>query len=133
MKVITFSLKFPKGHPREGEFTYFVPKIWDGRKKHTIRAGHRWKVGDTFSPRHWMGKPYASKQSQFSEPITIKKIWDFDIDPLTGNYLLNGRELRYHEVKAVAENDGLECSDFECWFPKEFRGQIICWDETVEY
>src|SRR5690625_178209 len=27
-------------------------------KHHTIRAGHRWKVGDKFSPRVWSGKPY---------------------------------------------------------------------------
>jgi hypothetical protein len=79
-KLITFSLVFPGYHPRAGQPTRFVEKIWKGLirmnlltirshlpegidwhgpsfcdsepKYHTIRAGHRWKVGDKFSPRH---------------------------------------------------------------------------------
>lgn len=30
MKVITFSLNFPNTHPRKGEPTFFVEKIWKG-------------------------------------------------------------------------------------------------------
>lgn len=30
MRVITFSTKFPANHPRKGEPTFFVEKIWQG-------------------------------------------------------------------------------------------------------
>jgi hypothetical protein len=76
-KVITFSRFFQSNHPRKGEPTYFAEKLLaslDGKyslndssvdkyyeaypdwhnhnpKHHTIRAGHKWKVGDYFSPR----------------------------------------------------------------------------------
>jgi len=88
-RVLTFSRTFPSYHPRKGEPTYFVEKIWNNilknentsyyeicslndnieenkkaiiwdfwvmlkkahevpeSKYHTIRAGHRWKVGYT--------------------------------------------------------------------------------------
>lgn len=93
-------------HPRAGEPTYFVEKIWaslyldgihldplnfldvpfDARiynlsepKGHTIRAGNRWKVGDFFSPRIWSGKPYRSPQVIFSAPLMVAKIWSFEL------------------------------------------------------
>jgi hypothetical protein len=78
-KVITYSRVFPKYHPKAGQPTYFVEKVYkslflmkcvppelatdfnfavmnDGNykaKHHTIRNGNRWKVGDKFSPRVW--------------------------------------------------------------------------------
>lgn len=151
--VITFSRHFQKEHPNEGKNTYFVPKIMSGLlqlglvpesyqssyyrefepKFHTVRRGNRFKVGDTFDPRIWKGNPYKSKQFQFAPRLTVSKVWQFDIDPLTRNYLLNGIELHYHQIKRIATNDGLEMDDFECWFPKEFRGQIICWNNKIEY
>jgi hypothetical protein len=98
-RVITFSRYFPAHHPRCGESTYFVEKIWASLetsfldqladedrifnprlsldvfapKHHTIRAGHRFKAGDWFSPRVWSGKPYNSKQIQFAPDIQVKK------------------------------------------------------------
>jgi hypothetical protein len=49
-------------------------------KGHTIRAGHRWKEGDVFSPRYWSSKPYASKQVCFVPwGITVAKTWDFEV------------------------------------------------------
>ena len=161
-KVLTFSRVFPAYHPRKGEETQFVGQIWNalkvlqlplpkieelspnfldtilpmreiGCKYHTIRAGHRFKVGDKFSPRVWSGKPYASKQITIAQDIEVKKVWYFDIDPLTGNYLLNGVEQNLAQLKEIATNDGLEIDDFECWFPKSFRGQIICWNEKIDY
>ena len=104
-RVITFSRVFPKGHPKEGQPTFFSEKImasfadilpdykipdsftlWDWHeyynaipKYHTIRSGTRWKVGDKFSPRVWSEKPYASKQIQFAPDIEIKKVWLFKI------------------------------------------------------
>ena len=80
-RVITFSRYFPSYHPRKGEPTYFVDKIWEAVKPsveimanyyskangihkifednscypckpftpkyHTIRAGNRWKAGES--------------------------------------------------------------------------------------
>lgn len=160
MKVITFSRFFPAYHPRKGQPTYFVEKIWKGLyednsdvpfphemagiwsaycemdvqpKHHTIRAGHRWKVGDWFSPRVWSGKPYRSKQAEIGEPLQIKKIWMFRLSH--DSYYLDEQELYLDDLTTVAKNDGLTTDDFESWFPyrKEFSGQILCWNESIEY
>jgi hypothetical protein len=168
-KVITFSRTFPGYHPRKGEPTYFVEKVCKSLslstlpcsqllknglplfigdliepKHHTIRTGHRWKVGDWFSPRVWSGKPYNSKQIQFAPDIQIKKIWDFDIHG-TDRYL-NGR-MEYalvgdgFDCEVIAKNNGLTLADFDDWFTLSptfkrelaFSGQIICWNESIEY
>lgn len=160
MRVITFSRYFPKKHPREGQPTFFVEKIWAGLaditdrmqgsvdmdwyeyyngvpKWHTIREGNRWKVGDFFSPRFWSGKPYRSKQSLITEPIEIKKIWDFKKDE-HGFYFINGSSTSFN-MEDVARNDGLSMQDFDAWFyfigssKKGFNGQIICWNEKISY
>lgn len=161
-RVITFSRVFPSYHPKKGQPTHFIEKIvkslhWDrphppvdiradfdsdiylnvNPKQHTIRAGHRWKVGDIFSPRVWIGKPYASKQIQFAPDIEIKKVWNFDVDPWE-SYVIDGKPLCYSEFKSVAINDGFnEGDDLECWLnvkPKDvFNGQIICWNENINY
>jgi hypothetical protein len=110
MKVITFSRYFPKGHPREGQQTGFVEKIWRyfldanapmfpywmdrhplnidirscydcNAKHHTIRAGTRWKEGEHFNPKVWSGRPYHSKQIAFAPPIKIEKVWNFSLYP----------------------------------------------------
>ena len=106
-KVRTFSRVFPIYHPKAGQPTYFVEKVWQALynlglsyggkfleqelenfsnpshfitpKWHTIRAGNRWKAGDWFSPRVWSGKPYASKQIEFAPPIQIKQTIDVEI------------------------------------------------------
>ena len=174
-KVITFSRTYPFYHPRKGEETFFVEKIWkfiydayEGSnnplagywenydytlgidynishnihnhypKSHTIRNGNRWKVGDMFSPRIWSGKPYNSPQIIIGPDIEIKKIWRFDIEPLGGDYLLNGHKLNFDTLKIIAQNDGFtELDDFEPWFNvkrnKGFCGQIICWNDKIEY
>jgi hypothetical protein len=167
MKVITFSRVFPSYHPRAGEQTGFIHKIWKsiGRphsnfvypelhtqwinydgvaesiapKHHTIRAGHRWKAGDYFSPRVWSGKPYNSKQIQFAPDIQIKKVWDFSIilgAICVADYHMNGECEGHHElVERLAMNDGLSTNDLIEWvkYPKPFNGQIICWNESIEY
>ncbi len=186
MRVITFSRFFPAYHPRKGEETHFVEKIWKGLwdnepssyipfdgywqrydeafptgetfkaennihshypKSHTIRAGNRWKVGDKFSPRVWgddinpkSGKKgaYQSKQIEIAPPIEIKKIWTFEIGT-TGTYALNedySISLTAKQVIEIAKNDGLHVNDFFAWFEKSkkpFYGQIICWNENINY
>lgn len=141
MRVITFSRTFPAKHPRKGEPTYFVEKIWAGLadktdrmqgsvdmdfheyyngipKWHTIRAGNRWKVGDFFSPRYWTGKPYASKQALITEPLEIKKIWAIRI--MRNWVWIKDKKFSDFEftnqIVSLARNDGLEIKDFWNWF-----------------
>lgn len=177
-RVLTFSRVYPSYHPKAGELTYFVEKIMAGLadtrnpywqmkkdfvdynwcqyyncrlpKHHTIRAGHRWKVGDWFSPRVWSGKPYASKQIQFAPDIQVKKVWGIEIKELPSKNLyalqfyLNGNLVNegvQEFVNRLSKNDGLPEFDFIDWFvlsssfkkTKEFSGQIICWNESIEY
>lgn len=112
-RVITFSRVFPKYHPKAGQPTFFVEKLWtdlfwqniiDNRnmdeplleeeiknfytktfegKSHTIRSGNRWKVGDWFSPRVWSDKPYASKQILLTPLIQVKKTFSFELKAST--------------------------------------------------
>src|SRR6185312_11465979 len=57
---------FPVNYEDEKEnIHHHAPKV------HTIRAGHRWKVGDKFSPRVWSGKTYCSKQITIAPDIEI--------------------------------------------------------------
>ena len=98
-------------------------------KHHTIRSGHRWKVGDKFSPRVWSGKPYNSKQIIIAPDIEIVRTWNFNIDT-DGIIVFNGVPIECGKnLELIAKNDGLELQDFYYWFkyPKPFSGQIICW------
>lgn len=119
--------------------------VMDGSdtKHHTIRSGNRWKVGDTFSPRVWKGKPYNSPQIQFAPDIEIKKVWNFDIyfEPYHKVvFKINHKQQNIKQMEILAKNDGLEYIDLLDWFkvhPKlkafHFEGQIICWSDTVNY
>lgn len=162
-RVIIFSRFFPSYHPRKGEETFFVEKIWKGLggvineytqqfigedfkksivwnyqlikgvKYHTIRAGNRWKVGDKFSPRVWSGKPYVSKQMTIAPDIEIKKIFEFECKA-DGTFYINNKWIDVTSSD-IPENDGLSSDDFLNWFPenKPFSGQIICWNENIKY
>jgi len=159
-RVITFSRTFPAYHPKAGQPTYFVEKFTRSRilmgerpcdisdeifstemyyicepKNHTIRAGSRWKVGDKFSPRVWSGKPYQSKQIIIAPDIEIKKTWDFTIDLISPSICLNGFPLGSNNLIEIATNDGLNVDELLAWFkfPKPYTGQIICWNENVNY
>ena len=158
-KVITFSRVFPKYHPKAGQPTYFIEKIWQASssecvyerpglmdemvnfirrgseliwpKYHTIRKGHWWKAGDKFSPRVWSGKPYNSKQLIISKDIEIVKVWDISIN---NTYKVNGKNQSFAHLEVIAHNDGLEVYDFLHWFPtSHFDGQIICWNNDINY
>jgi hypothetical protein len=164
-RVITFSRTFPSYHPKAGQPTYFVEKIWNskrdgigdlpddytafvlnyinnvdgtpnifsGQKFHTIRAGHRWKAGDWFSPRVWSGKPYNSKQIQFAPDIQIKKVWDVEFDGDGCLWIFSDKERGPRVLHTVAKNDGLTLEELISWFNKPFTGQIICWNEQINY
>lgn len=113
-------------------------------KHHTIRAGKRFKQGDMFSPRVWSGKPYNSKQIQFAPNMEVKKVWDFGIakvnDGMLSSYEMFVNEKLTRKGADIIKNDGLEYNDFCDWFKMDsakkviaFEGQIICWNESIEY
>jgi hypothetical protein len=118
-------------------------------KHHTIRAGNRWKPGDLFSPRIWTGNPYKSKQFEFVYPVEVKKTWSFEVDEngvpsLNGIYLFDTDETKLLAEqgieKTIATNDGLTWQDWNDWLimpcfkkAKPFIGQIICWNEEINY
>lgn len=173
---MTFSRYYPKYHPKAGQDTYFVEKIWQclfnmgisyngtkpglqreletfsnpshfiKPKHHTIRAGYRWQTGQTFTPRVWSGKPYASKQITIAPDIeitsthlvTIEKNDDY-ICMMVDHYPFyeeNATMVTQSEaLETLAKNDGLSVDDFKAWFkwPKNFTGQIICWNKEIEY
>jgi hypothetical protein len=162
-RVITFSRVFPKYHPKAGQNTYFVEKLWESiglpdkdycfnlpdeyqnfmradssevwAKHHTIRNGNRWKVGDKFSPRVWSGKPYASKQVIIAPDIEVKKDWEIELI-IRGDFkelIFLNDSLRNVPLVEVAKNDGLLVNDLLNWFDKPFKGQIICWSDSVNY
>lgn len=104
-KVLTFSQVYPKKHPKAGLPTMFVEKIYkclflmkvvppelvgnynfeimnddiNGPKRHSIRAGRRWKSGDKCSMRVWSGKPYQSKQIVIADEIELPIVLDIEI------------------------------------------------------
>lgn len=110
----------------------FDPEVneWKG---HTIRAGHRFKDGDTFKPCVWTGAPYRSLQMQFLPEIKIPKLWNIELK--RKEFYINKKRMPADEVGIMAGNDGLSFVDFMHWFkyPKPFDGQIISWNENIEY
>jgi hypothetical protein len=110
-------------------------------KHHTIRAGKRWKVGDKFSPRVWSGKPYNSKQIIIAPDIEIKNVWNFEIKIIevdggfASKVFINDKRVSPDLLIEIAVNDGLLLEDFLSWFkyPKDFSGQVICWNNKISY
>lgn len=122
-------------------------------KHHTIRAGNRWKVGDKFSPRVWSGRPYNTPQVTIAPDIEIKKVWKFEIYYFPDEDILVPMEVFiddrfYCEIGSaawneIASNDGLTGQDLTSWVVKKnfkfikgvpiFSGQIICWNENINY
>ncbi len=118
-----------------------LESILKTKKNHTIRAGQRHKAGDFFSPRVWSEGPYQSPQVKIGADTRIVKTWNIymDLCPDPEHYWLdvifiNGEISTDVEiVKKLAKNDGLSEQDFRDWFKKPFSGQIICWNEAIEY
>ena len=160
-KIITFSRTFPSYHDRSGQQTFFVEKFiraWDNAhtfdeiaaspiidtsvcdlkilqhcmpKSHTIRKGKRFKKGDYFSPRIWSGRPYWTKLITICPDTLITDVFDFEVTK--NGYLLKGKKVSLIKLREIAANDGLSSDDLELWFPKPFKGQIICWNKDVTY
>lgn len=68
--------------------------------------------------------------------MQIKKLWDFILDE-EGLIFINGQLYAYPNsdfaLEPLARNDGLEWVDMYHWFNKPLEGQIICWNENIEY
>ena len=118
-----------------------------GEKLHTIRNGHRWKIGDMASLRVWYGKPYASKQVEFAQ-VQIKKIWNIKIDRKGNVIIKSGKKTSFMKFgfpafARLSHFDGFEHSKdlidwFKCHPMKKkgkyiFVGQIICWSDKITY
>lgn len=118
------------------QFYYSLDAIKVEKKPHTIRNGHRWKAGDMASVRVWSNKPYNSPQIIISPDIEIKRVFDFEVCE-DYYFYVNGLpfSLPPSTVREIAENDGLSEQDFLDWFQKYplLDGQIITWDEKIEY
>ncbi len=157
-RIITFSRTFPAYHHKAGQKTFFVEKFiraWDDThsfdtlrppvnsfcdmqilkhcmpKNHTIREGKRFKKGDYFSPRVWSGKPYWSKMITIAPDTLITGVYSFEVTK--SGYLLKGKKVDLIKLREIAGNDGLSSDDLELWFPKPFKGQIICWNKDITY
>lgn len=115
-------------------------------KHHTVRAGHRFKKGDKFSPRIWSGKPYRSKQIILGPDVEVANTWNFEVDEngvcsLNGKYILSNTPTLIDPLESeIAKNDGLSYDDFQEWIimpcyrkGTAFRGQIITWNSKLEY
>lgn len=117
----------------------------DEPKHHTIRRGFRREVGQKFNPRFWSGIPYKTSQIGICSDIEIKKIWNVEINIYPNQFWVDyevkieGRTLTHDEIIELAKNDGLTEHDFINWFrvwkrkPSRFIGQIICWNENINY
>ncbi len=149
-RAITFTRFFPADHIEAGNPTYFAEKLLRGfpvppvspppiilntrqifkPKLHTIRKGSNWKQGDVFTPKIWNGMPHESNLITLAPDQPVVKVMTFEIDG--SRRLIDGKSVDFETQERLAENDGLELIDFDLWFPKQFKGQVICWQE-VEY
>lgn len=140
--IITFSKKFPPGHPKVGQPTGFEGKLAAGTKIHTIRADAKgwWeKCAEAInsgrkylSLREWTGRPYNSDQRILGERerIGLQKItMTYSSEDALPQAWVDGKEV---PVEQLAKNDGLSVEDFVAWFfgtplysGNVFEGKVI--------
>lgn len=119
--VLTVSKYFPAKHPKKGEPTWFVEKIKDGIKIHTIRNNvELWSKRAVeinagravLSVRYWSGKPYRSPQVEIVKLSSIGiqtielTILGFFIDTIESDV----------STTVLAAFDGLTLEEFKEWF-----------------
>lgn len=131
-------IDFQFGNLNRDAFDFFDEDFYNEiatPKHHTIRVGKRWKVGDKFSPRVWSGKPYRSKMITIAPDVEVKKVWDIGLR-IRGDFkefYCNDADITTTSIELLSMNDGLLLGDFISWFNKPFEGQIICWNESINY
>ncbi len=139
-------LPVPKNKDVPKDFLWSILPLSNyGMKNHTIRGGSRFKVGDKFSPRVWSGKPYNSKQIIIAPDIEIISAQKITIGFFDDeDVMVDGKtysNIKENPFAYMGKNDGLEHQDFIDWFTlspdfkktKKFTGQIICWNENINY
>lgn len=126
--VLIVSEKFPAHHFRKGELTYFISKILNKTKLHTIRNNYSlWKKRidevnrrkAVISLRIWSGKPYNSKQ------LEILKITGLGIQLLEFSdeeACIDG--VVFPSVDLIAQNDGLNKEELISWFKGRLEGAM---------
>lgn len=118
-------------------------------KNHTIRKGRRWKTGDIASIRIWgddinpksgRSGAYHSKQIVIAPEVEVT-VFNFEIKK-NGDIYVNDNKVWMKDksenllnIYQIAKNDGLSKDDLLAWFkyPKEFVGQVICWNNKIKY
>ena len=138
--VLTFSTRYPKYHPRQGELTNFAEKIINGKKIHTCRQNYDYwaekiarlkKAGGVLSLRTWTGKPYASPQAEFlqvpAEVVEVQRlklsIDYYDENDIPKRFIVANVDGKDVAVEDLAKNDGLTYNDFEDWFMPLFKDE----------
>jgi hypothetical protein len=122
----------PKAKPKFSKPACYYNKF--NHKGQTIRKGYRFNIGERFSPRIWSGRPYWTPQIVFAPEVLITKVWNFKIENRT--LFIDGKKVKPATLALLAKNDGFEnTKDFLEWlqFPRDFEGQIICWDNRINY
>ena len=80
------------------------------------------------------GEPYNSKMIQFAPDIQIRKVWDIEVDGDGCIWIVSDHNSDDASIlESLAKNDGLTLEDLQAWFNKPMTGQIICWNENIEY
>ncbi|CAM1370419.1 conserved hypothetical protein [Tenacibaculum litopenaei] len=124
--VLIISENFPKKHKKSGEPTNFIQSIKDKTKKHTLRQNYSlWekrfdeinKGNACLSIRVWTGKPYRSSQKEVfnfvnTDGIGLEK-YRRDLSSVVSK---SGHRITTFSQAVLAQNDGLEYSDFKDWF-----------------
>lgn len=112
----------------------FVPAVADGRKPHTIRAGHRWKPGMTI--QFYMDVRQLTMR-KFRADAVVQVVQDFELEllaPARRQWVphVDGRPLTPLEAQELAVRDGFgDYRELLDWFRKvhglPFYGQLIGW------
>lgn len=98
MKVLTFSRHFPKGHPKAGQPTWFVEKVWNLFREH------------------------------YALPDTFKKWVDNYVPLLTGDQYLKAmavREIKHHTIRAGSRWKAGDMASLRVWSDKPYRSKQI--------
>jgi hypothetical protein len=119
--------------------TEFVEKTLNGRKKHTLRKGNRWKAGRSIQMATGV-RTKNYKQFNADRPDLQKCISTQDIKLIINERLpdckiiVDGKLLSYEEERKLAWNDGFNSVvDFWYWFlglkQSELPDQIVHWTD----
>ena len=110
----------------------FIEAVKSGAKKNTIRAdkGGRWRIGSTAfiwceNPRTVSLNPYSVGEA------IITKVSPISIKPAQNEVLIAGKLVK--DLDGFARADGFEnWADMVKFFPIDFVGKIIYWDEVKQ-